>query len=231
VVCRRERLVPGDLRPLCGKPFACSRRKVSSRSRRGASVLRLTGQEARETIEVRALLEGHNARLAARHRDQETIRRIEKVLARGTRAVAAGRLDRLLELNQEFHSALYAAGRNTVLGDLVQKLRGRTAMLSRRPTRRGRRICGRTTRPSCVPSSTATSAPPPRSRPSTSCAPAPATCSGSMRAGRTRRHHSLRRAGKPARKSQDGRAATADGAPRSQPQAIVAGRLSAVIFC
>jgi DNA-binding GntR family transcriptional regulator len=78
---------------------------------------------------VRALLEGHNARLAARHRGKEIIRRIEKVLSRGTRAVAAGRFDQLMELNQEFHRELYAAGRNTVLGDIVQKLRERTAML------------------------------------------------------------------------------------------------------
>jgi DNA-binding GntR family transcriptional regulator len=102
---------------------------VEVTARRGASVLRLTEQEARETIEVRALLEGHNARLAARRRDREIIRRIEKVLNRGTRAVAAGRFDQLMELNQEFHRELYAAGRNTVLGDIVQKLRERTAML------------------------------------------------------------------------------------------------------
>jgi DNA-binding GntR family transcriptional regulator len=43
--------------------------------------------------------------------------------------VTAGRFDQLLELNQEFHRELYAAGRNTVLGDIVQKLRERTAML------------------------------------------------------------------------------------------------------
>jgi DNA-binding GntR family transcriptional regulator len=102
---------------------------VEVTARRGASVLKLSEQEARETIEVRALLEGHNARLAARHRDKEIIRRIEKVLSRGTRAVAADRFDQLLELNQEFHRELYAAGRNTVLGELVQKLRERTAML------------------------------------------------------------------------------------------------------
>lgn len=102
---------------------------VEVTARRGASVLKLTDQEARETIEVRALLEGHNARLAARHRDKAIIRRIEKVLSRGTRAVAAGRFDDLMQLNQEFHRELYAAGRNAVLGDLVQKLRERTAML------------------------------------------------------------------------------------------------------
>ncbi len=102
---------------------------VEVTARRGASVLKLSDEEARETIEVRALLEGHNARLAARHRDKEIIRRIEKTLSKGTRAVAAGRFDELLELNQDFHRELYAAGRNTVLGDLVQKLRERTAML------------------------------------------------------------------------------------------------------
>jgi DNA-binding GntR family transcriptional regulator len=102
---------------------------VEVTARRGASVLKLTAQEARETIEVRALLEGHNARLAARHRDDAIIRRIEKVLGKGTRAVAAGRFDQLLALNQEFHRELHAAGRNTVLGDIVQKLRERTAML------------------------------------------------------------------------------------------------------
>jgi DNA-binding GntR family transcriptional regulator len=102
---------------------------VEVTARRGASVLKLTTEEARETIEVRALLEGHNARLAARHRDKAIIRRIEKVLAKGTRAVAAGRFGELLALNQEFHCELHAAGRNTVLGDIVQKLRERTAML------------------------------------------------------------------------------------------------------
>ena len=102
---------------------------VAVTARRGASVLKLTEQEARETIEVRALLEGHNARLAARHRDKAIIRRVEKVLARGTRAVAGGRFEELLSLNQEFHHELYAAGHNAVLGDLVQKLRERTAML------------------------------------------------------------------------------------------------------
>jgi DNA-binding GntR family transcriptional regulator len=102
---------------------------VEVTARRGASVLKLTEQEARETIEVRALLEGHNARLAARHRDQAIIRRIEKVLSKGTRAVVGGRFDQLLALNQEFHRELHAAGRNAVLGDIVQKLRERTAML------------------------------------------------------------------------------------------------------
>jgi DNA-binding GntR family transcriptional regulator len=98
-------------------------------ARRGASVAVMSEQEARETIEVRALLEGHNARLAARRHDQRVIKRIEAVLNKGTAAVNAGHFDQLYRLNQEFHSELAAAGQNRVLGDLLQRLRGRTAML------------------------------------------------------------------------------------------------------
>jgi hypothetical protein len=59
------------------------------------------------------------------HEDKEIIKRIEKVLNKGTRAVASGHFDQLAALNQEFHRELYAAGRNTVLGEIVQNLRGK----------------------------------------------------------------------------------------------------------
>lgn len=98
-------------------------------ARRGASVATMTEQEARETIEVRALLEGQNARLAARRQDRQIIKRIGTVLSKGTAAVAAKRFDQLFDLNQRFHSELAAAGQNAVLGDLLQRLRERTAML------------------------------------------------------------------------------------------------------
>lgn len=102
---------------------------VEVNARRGASVINMTMQEARETIEVRALLEGQNARLAARRHDKEVIKRIEAVLNKGTQAVEHGRVDQLSQLNQQFHRELAAAGQNTVLGDLLKRLRERTAML------------------------------------------------------------------------------------------------------
>ena len=98
-------------------------------ARRGASVVKMSDQEARETIELRALLEGHNARLAARRQDKETIKRVEKVLNKGTLAVSNGQFDQLTDLNQQFHQELAAAGQNTVLGEVLKKLRERTAML------------------------------------------------------------------------------------------------------
>src|SRR6195256_6545326 len=98
-------------------------------ARRGAAVATMPEREARETIESRALLEGQNARLAARRQDKEIIKRIEAALNKGSAAVAARRFEQLFNLNQLFHRELAAAGQNTVLGDLLQKLRERTAML------------------------------------------------------------------------------------------------------
>jgi DNA-binding GntR family transcriptional regulator len=133
-----ERLVEGRLADELGvsrNPVREAIRALASEglievtARRGATVATMTEQEARETIEVRALLEGHNARLAARRQDKQIIKRIEAVLNKGTAAVAAKRFEQLFDLNQQFHRELAAAGQNTVLGDLLQKLRERTAML------------------------------------------------------------------------------------------------------
>jgi len=57
------------------------------------------------------------------------IKRIQAVLKKGAQAVANKRFEQLAELNQAFHRELYAAGQNTVLGDILDKLRDRTAML------------------------------------------------------------------------------------------------------
>jgi DNA-binding GntR family transcriptional regulator len=133
-----ERLIEGHLAGELGvsrNPVREAIRALASEglievtARRGAAVATMTEQEARETIEVRALLEGQNARLAARRQDGQIIKRIEAVLNKGTAAVAAKRFDQLFDLNQRFHSELAAAGQNTVLGDLLQRLRERTAML------------------------------------------------------------------------------------------------------
>ena len=133
-----ERLVEGKLADELGvsrNPVREAIRVLASEGlvdiaeRRGASVAIMSSQEARETIEVRALLEGQNARLAARRQDKELIKRIQAVLKKGTAAVTARRFDQLFELNQQYHDALAAAGQNRVLREMLQKLRNRTAML------------------------------------------------------------------------------------------------------
>ncbi len=102
---------------------------VALEARRGASVARLSMQEARETIELRALLEGQNARLAARRQDAGVQKRITAVLDKGAAAVQAGRFEQLAGLNEQFHAALAMAGQNTVLAEFLTRLRDRTEML------------------------------------------------------------------------------------------------------
>ena len=102
---------------------------VEVNARRGASVIMITAQQARETVEVRALLEGQNARQAARRQNKEVIKRIASVLNKGSLAVVHGRFDQLADLNLQFHRELAAAGENAVIADLLNKLRERTAML------------------------------------------------------------------------------------------------------
>lgn len=102
---------------------------IEVQARRGAFVASLTDQEVRETVEVRALLEGHNARLAARRHDERRIKRIEAILAKGAIAVAAGRFDQISGLNRQFHQELAAAGQNVLLGEMLNRLRERTAVL------------------------------------------------------------------------------------------------------
>jgi DNA-binding GntR family transcriptional regulator len=133
-----ERLVEGRL----AKDFGVSRIPVREalrvlaaegvvdvQPRYGASVAVLSREAAREMIEVRAALEGLNARLAARHRDAALLQAVTKVLQRGNAAAAAGRLDQLTRFNAEFHDLLAKAGSNSVLGDLMRTLRERTQML------------------------------------------------------------------------------------------------------
>lgn len=100
-------------------------------ARRGAVVASLSPREADELLEVRATLEGANARLAARRRDPAVLPQLEAILARGTQAIEEGRVADLPGLNGDFHAGLAQAGHNRVLSDLMRTLRDRSAPLFR----------------------------------------------------------------------------------------------------
>lgn len=97
--------------------------------RRGASVARLSPNMASEMVEVRATLEGLNAKLAAQRRDPTLIAELEKVLRRGVEAAAQGQAEQLVELNSRFHEVLGTIAANSVLQDIMRSLRERTATL------------------------------------------------------------------------------------------------------
>lgn len=102
---------------------------VTIAPRRGATVAGLSRVEASEMIEVRATLEGLNARLAARRRNPAVIEALRTVLEEGNRAAAANDSDALDPLNARFHDLLAQAGSNKTLGDLMRGLRERTGII------------------------------------------------------------------------------------------------------
>ncbi|MGH8927071.1 MAG: GntR family transcriptional regulator [Acidimicrobiia bacterium] len=90
--------------------------------RRGASVALVSPEEAVELFEVRSMLEGLAARLAARRRQPEALESLTEVIAAGRRAVKAGERDLMPDLHQAFHVALAEASGNHYLYELVANL-------------------------------------------------------------------------------------------------------------
>jgi DNA-binding GntR family transcriptional regulator len=101
---------------------------VQIEPRRGASVANVSAEMADELVEVRALLEGLNARLAARRHDPEIIARLSDTLSRGNAAATTASAEELASLNREFHARLVEASRNSVLSEIMRTLRERTAL-------------------------------------------------------------------------------------------------------
>jgi DNA-binding GntR family transcriptional regulator len=96
--------------------------------RRGATVVEITPETVAELVEVRALLEGLNARLAAQRHDPEIVAQLKDTLARGNEAAMVGTAEELARLNAEFHERLAEASRNAVLSDVMRGLRERTSI-------------------------------------------------------------------------------------------------------
>lgn len=102
---------------------------VTIEPRRGATVSVLSDDLAYDMVEVRATLEGLNAKLAAMRRDEKSIRHLQEILEEGDRAVAAGDMQTCQELNRQFHETLATVAGNAVLTDLMRSLRDRTALV------------------------------------------------------------------------------------------------------
>ena len=102
---------------------------VTIEPRRGASVPVYTPEQIREFVEVRATLEGLNAKLAAKRHDPETIRKLEQILAAGSKIAEKADWAQLHEANNNFHEALADVAANSTLRDMVRSLRERTAVI------------------------------------------------------------------------------------------------------
>jgi DNA-binding GntR family transcriptional regulator len=95
---------------------------------RGATVAEVTPEIVAELVEVRALLEGQNARLAARRHHPDIVAQLRETLVRGNAAADSGTTEELARLNAEFHERLGEASRNSVLLEVMRGLRERTSI-------------------------------------------------------------------------------------------------------
>lgn len=102
---------------------------VTIEPRRGASVAVLSDDMAFHMVEVRASLEGLNARLAAERRDDEAIAELQEILKEGVAAAEREDMEACRLLNRTFHEMLATITGNPVLLDLMNSLRDRTALV------------------------------------------------------------------------------------------------------
>ncbi len=98
---------------------------------RGIMVARLSPEAVEELVEARAVLEGLNARFAARHRDPASLAQLRAALERGNAATASASPAELAALNAEFHDLLYRAGATRLLPELIRPLRERSNLVFR----------------------------------------------------------------------------------------------------
>lgn len=98
-------------------------------NRRGVYVRFLDQRQSREIVEIRAVLEGHNARLAARRGDPALLAQAQSILDEGGRALDGGSPEILPGLNERFHDMLARAGDNELLQEMLGQLRLRSALL------------------------------------------------------------------------------------------------------
>ncbi len=109
---------------------------VAVQPRRGASVAEVSPAVAADLVEVRATLEGLNARLAARNRSAEILAELHDILREGNLAAKSQSVADLVRLNGAFHDKLAEAGRNSILWDIMRTLRERTSLVFALTTQR-----------------------------------------------------------------------------------------------
>jgi DNA-binding FadR family transcriptional regulator len=95
---------------------------VRATSELSGAVRRLVGTELRDVLQVRRTLEVEGARLAARVRTDDELRRLEQLLAERDEALASKQWERLVERDTAFHVLLVQASHNALLAELYQGL-------------------------------------------------------------------------------------------------------------
>ncbi len=107
--------------------------------RRGAYVADITLKDVADVFEIRGALEGLAAELAAERASDEEIEQLERLLVEIGKSIEAQDVERLVDLDTQFHDHILKASRNERLDQILSQLREqiqrfRTQTLAR-PTR------------------------------------------------------------------------------------------------
>ncbi len=144
----RDRIQQGELRPgdrlvedRLAEDFGVSRNPVREairmlsadglidvNARRGVYIAVPDPAKIQELVEIRAVLEGHNARLAARRGNPKLLAAAGRILARGQAALNAEKFDSLGKLNVDFHKALARASENESLSEMLGAMRLKSSL-------------------------------------------------------------------------------------------------------
>src|SRR4051812_2997089 len=95
---------------------------VDLRPSQGAFVHCPTTQECAQLLSVRALLETHSARGAARHATARDVARLWELQQTGLAALAAGDARAIVEANAALHGHITLLSRNAVLAELIPQV-------------------------------------------------------------------------------------------------------------
>ena len=90
--------------------------------RKGTFVTQMSAKQANDLFEVRLLLEGQVASLAAERRTDENLRDLRETADRGLAAALAGNVDQLPALNTRFHNLLADTADNDYLTETLSRL-------------------------------------------------------------------------------------------------------------
>ena len=96
---------------------------VEKLDKRGFVVKSVSIREVEETFGIRAVLESYAAYLATEHIDEATIGKLEASIEAYKEAMAQGDMERLMEVNGQFHETIYRAAGSPKLYSLINNFR------------------------------------------------------------------------------------------------------------